>query len=144
MKFALAALLVFMASVFLAAFLSQPNYRLENATKGLSADISMEIADSGLSRMRGLMFRPSVVPILFVFDSPGLFPIHSHFCPGEFDAVYLSGDGKVVEIFRKIPVGLDRIEPKKTASFLLELPPGITDRLRIREGDRLSWKGLHK
>lgn len=115
--------------------------RLSNLTRKKSADIELEVADSDISRMRGLMFRKKVVPILFVFGFRGLFPIHSHFCPGEFDAVYVEQGGKVAEIFRRVPVGLDRISPTKQASFLLELPPEVTDRLGIRKGDRLEWKG---
>ena len=113
--------------------------RLSNLTKKKSISIPIEIADNSFSRMRGLMFREKTVPILFIFDSPGIFPIHSHFCPGEFDAVYVDGAGTVVEIFRRIPPGIDRITPKKSASYLLELPPEITDRLKIEEGDKLSW-----
>ena len=143
-KIALAALLVLMAIIIFAAVPPSPNYTLTNISKNKSVNISMEIADNDLSRMRGLMFRDRVVPILFVFGYKGLFPIHSHYCPGEFDAVYLSSEGKVVEMFRKIPLGLDRIEPTKMASFLLELPPEITDRLKIEEGDKLSWKDLKK
>ena len=145
MRFALAALLVLMAFVIFAALSpSQPNYALSNDSKNKSVNITMEIADNGFSRMRGLMFRPKVVPILFVFGYDGLFPIHSHYCPGEFDAVYLSQAGIVVEMFRKIPVGLDRISPTKSASFLLELPPDVTDAIKIKEGDELSWEELKK
>ena len=113
---------------------------LSNATKKKSLALQVEIADNDFLRMRGLMFRPAVVPILFVFGSPGIFPIHSHFCPGEFDAVYVSQEGKVVEMFRKIPPGMDRITPAKTASYLLELPVKITDKLKIEVGDSVRWK----
>ena len=142
-KAALAALLVIMAIVIFAAMSSKaPNYSLSNLSKNKTANISLEIADNDFSRMRGLMFRDKVVPILFVFGYSGIFPIHSHFCPGEFDAVYLSQDGSVVEMFRKIPQGLDRITPARLGTFLLELPPQITDRLKISEGDNLEWKKL--
>lgn len=114
--------------------------KLSNLTKKKSVLLQFEIADNDISRMRGLMFRKKTVPILFIFDSPGILPIHSHFCPGEFDAVYVSQEGKVVEMFRKIPPGLDRIMPKKAASYLLELPPEITDKLKIEVGDSVRWK----
>ncbi|VVB99446.1 putative ACR [uncultured archaeon] len=113
--------------------------KLSNLTRKKSLRADIEMADNDLLRMRGLMFRPKVVPILFIFDSPGLFPIHSHFCPGEFDAVYVNEKRKVVELFRRVPVGLDRVSPMKTASFLLELPPEMTDGLGIRIGDSISW-----
>lgn len=115
---------------------------LTNLTRKKSAEIELEVADTDFARMRGLMFRKKVVPILFIFGYSGTFPIHSHFCPGEFDAVYVSQQGAVTEIFRKIPPGLDRIAPAKAASFLLELPPEITGKLKIKEGDKLQWRGI--
>lgn len=139
-KIALALLLVLMAAIVFAAASSSHDYKLSNVSKNKSADIVMEIADNDFSRMRGLMFRPAVVPILFVFGSPGIFPIHSHLVPAEFDAVYVSQEGKVVEVFRRIPPGKDRIMPTKAASYLLELPPEMTDELGIGVGDYLEWK----
>ena len=115
--------------------------KITNISKKKSFNIPIEIADNGFSRMRGLMFRKKVVPLLFIFDSPGIFPIHSHFCPEEFDAVYVSQSGVVTEIFRRIPPGMDRITPAKAASFLLELPIEITDKLKIAVGDSIQWTG---
>ena len=86
------------------------------------------------------MFRDEIVPILFIFGFDGIFSIHSYFVKKEFDAVYLAADGTVTEMFRKIPPNTPLVTPKKAASFLLELPVGMTDRLCIREGDFLRWK----
>jgi len=138
-ELAMAFLLVLMACAASAAATPPPDYRLANLSKGRSVEIRMEIADTELARMRGLMFRPKVVPMLFVFGYTGLFPIHSHFVPAKFDAIYLSQDGRVVEVFREILPGRNRIAPTKEAAFLLELPPEITDRLGIEEGDRVQW-----
>lgn len=115
--------------------------KITNISKKKSLSISIEIADNDFLRMRGLMFRKKTVPILFIFDSPGIFPIHSHFCPEEFDAVYVSQSGVVTEIFRRIPPGVDRITPAKAASYLLELPAEITGKLKIAVGDSISWTG---
>ncbi len=120
----------------------KPNYLVANASKGKSMEIPLEIADTEFSRMRGLMFREKVVPILFVFGFEGKFPIHSHFVAAEFDAVYLSSGGIVTEVFRKIPPNTTLVSPKKDSSHLLELPVEITDRLQIKAGDRLEWKRI--
>ncbi len=120
----------------------QPNTLLSNLSKKKSAKISMEVADNDFSRMRGLMFRKKVIPILFIFDSEGIYPIHSQFVPAEFDAIYLSFDGTVVEAIRRIPPNQTIIRPAKRALYLLELPPEITDRLQIEAGDRLEWKNI--
>ena len=90
--------------------------------------------------MRGLMFRDEIVPILFVFGAPGIFPIHSYFVRKEFDAVYLAADGTVTEIFRKIPPNTALVKPKRISNFLLELPVEMTDMLCIEAGDVLRWK----
>jgi len=111
-----------------------------NSSRKKSARFPLEIADSELSRTRGLMFRGKVVPILFVFSSPGVYPIHSFFVPGVFDAVYLSGKGEVVEMFLGIAPGRPLICPKKNAAYLLELPPNLTFRLGIKTGDILEWR----
>jgi len=117
---------------------------LSNFTREKSVRISLEIADSEMSRTRGLMFRKKVVPILFEFGREGIYPIHSFFVPSFFEAIYLSEDGKVTEAFFRIPPGKPFICPKKTARFLLELPPQISRKLRISEGDILKWKFVRK
>jgi uncharacterized membrane protein (UPF0127 family) len=118
---------------------SAPGYELSNLTKKKSEVILLEIADNDFARMRGLMFRDRIVPILFVFGYEGKFPIHSHFVKDVFDAVYVSKEGRVVEVFRRIPPNTNIVSPKKDASFLVELPCDITDRLGIDEGDLVRW-----
>ncbi|MCX8198094.1 MAG: DUF192 domain-containing protein [Candidatus Micrarchaeota archaeon] len=120
----------------------EPNFIISNKIRKKSVKVSMEIADNELLRMRGLMFRSKIIPILFVFPKAGLFPIHSHFVRQPFDAVYLSEEGRVLEIFRKIPPNTSLVSPKKKAKFLLELPVEVFDRLEIQEGDLVSWREL--
>jgi uncharacterized membrane protein (UPF0127 family) len=114
---------------------------LQNISKNRSADVALEIADDEFSRTRGLMFRKKIIPILFIFNSSGIFPIHSYFVNGEFDAIYIS-EGKVaVEVIRKIKPNIPLISPKERSLYLLELPPNLTDRLGIKVGDKISWSG---
>ena len=121
---------------------TKAGYSLSNVSRKKTARIPLEIADTEFSRMRGLMFRKKTVPILFIFGFEGKFPIHSHFVAEEFDAVYVSQDGIVNEVFRKIPPNTNLVSPKKDSSYLLELPVRLTDRLLIRAGDRLEWKKM--
>ena len=115
-------------------------HTITNVAKKKSARAVLEIADTEFSRMRGLMFRDEIVPILFVFGYNGIFPIHSYFVKNEFDAVYLAADGTVNELFRRVPPNTALVTPKKKSSFLLELPVGMTRKLCIEEGDVLRWK----
>ena len=117
-------------------------HEIVNVEKKKSVKAGLEIADTDFSRMRGLMFRDEIVPILFVFGYNGIFSIHSYFVKKEFDAIYLSADGAVSEVFRRIPPNTALVRPKKKSSFLLELPVKMTDELCIEEGDVLRWKRL--
>lgn len=139
----LALSVVLMCVFFIFAALSPaPNYAITNEGKGESVKAYMEIANTEFSRMRGLMFRDRIIPILFEFNSTGTYPIHSNFVKAEFDAVYLSEGGEVVEIFRKIPPSTQFISPQKPARYLLELPVETFDALSIEVGDKISWKKL--
>ena len=62
---------------------------ITNATKKKSIKAKLETADTNFKKVRGLMFRDEIVPILFVFGYNGIFSIHSYFVKKEFDAVYL-------------------------------------------------------
>lgn len=134
------AMVAFVALAY--ASLPSPNYGISNLSKEKSETARMEIAGNDFSRMRGLMFRDKIVPILFIFNSEGIYPIHSNFVVAPFDAVYLSPNGTVVEMFRKIAPGTQLVTPKKKALYLLELPVEMTDSLSISVGDNISWKKL--
>jgi len=115
---------------------------IENATRKKTVRAALEIADTNFKRMRGLMFRDELVPMLFLFGYEGSFPIHSYFVKAEFDAVYIASGGRVSEVFRRIPPGTALVSPKEKSAYLLELPPEMTDRLCIEEGDVLRWRKL--
>jgi uncharacterized membrane protein (UPF0127 family) len=119
-------------------------YEIANITRKKSVKAELEMADTDFRRVRGLMFRDEIVPILFVFGYNGIFSIHSYFVKKEFDAVYLSSNNAVNELFRRIPPNTALVTPKKKSSFLLELPVKMTDRLCIEVGDVLRWKRLDK
>ncbi len=138
----LLSLLSFGVFVLLSTISPPPDHLLSNLSKKKSEKIRMETADTAFERMRGLMFREKIIPILFVFDSDGIYPIHSNFVKAPFDAVYLSSDGEALEIFRRIPPNTSLVMPKKKARYLLELPMELTDRLKIEEGDRMEWKKI--
>ncbi len=141
-RWAMYTLLLFASLLLVALAMPPPNYELVNLTKKKSGKISLALASNPFERMRGLMFRPKIIPMLFIFDSKGRFPIHSHFVVAEFDAVYVDEKGKAVEMFRRVPPNTDLVSPAKDASFLLELPPELTDKLEIEAGNRLEWKKI--
>jgi len=120
----------------------QATFTLTNLSRKKTIHLPLEIADSEAARTRGLMFRKKVVPILFMFPSESLYPIHSLFVPGKFDAVYLDSEGEVAEKFGAIPPNRLLISPKKNARYLLELPCGMAKKLKIKVGDRMAWEKI--
>lgn len=111
---------------------------IRNKTKGNIIARDYELADSFLSRARGLLFRKKPIPILFLFDRECIQPIHSFFVPFQFDALYLNREKEVVEMFPSVRP-FSSITPKKRALYLLELPGGTIPRLNIEVGDRLEF-----
>jgi len=95
----------------------------------------IEIADSFLSRARGLMFRRSIPDeygLVFRFDEPGSRDLHMVFVPFAIDAVWLVDD-EVTAVERLRPwIGLG----KATADTVLELPAGAA--ADIEPGDTVA------
>ncbi|MEM4348452.1 MAG: DUF192 domain-containing protein [Candidatus Anstonellaceae archaeon] len=112
-------------------------YIVSNLSKKIHLKMKMEVAKTRLQQMRGLMFRKEIIPMLFIFESEGKHPIHSFFVPACFDAIYLSKEFVVREIFRRIQPNTLLICPSENAKFLLELPCKLSSRLKIEVGDVL-------
>lgn len=80
------------------------------------------------SKMRGLMFRPRnfKTPLVFVFDKPERFSIHSFFCR-KFLAIWML-KGKVVDV-KIIRPWKANILPKKPFDTLIETPFNSTKQI---------------
>ncbi|MFB6120712.1 MAG: DUF192 domain-containing protein [Halobacteriaceae archaeon] len=91
-----------------------------------------EVADSFLSRARGLMFRREFPPALaFCFDDVGRRSLHMAFVFAPIDAVWVA-DGTVVQVKRLSPwtgTGL------AAADLVVELPAGGA--AAVEEGDSI-------
>lgn len=94
----------------------------------LATDV--DVADSTLSRARGLMFRRSVpddYALVFTFDDVGRRDVHMLFVPFALDALWLV-DGEVEAKKRLRPwVGLGVAR----ADTLVELPAGAADDVEV-------------
>lgn len=107
---------------------------LINVTKNCTLADSFIECKSFWEQTRGMMFRKDVVPLVFVFDKPQKVRLHSFFCPGPIDLIFLSDDWEVLEVFHNW-------EPKSNyaskypALFLLELPGGTAWRTKTEVGD---------
>lgn len=83
---------------------------------------------------RGMMFRSKVVPLLFIFPKAKIVKLHSHFCPGHMDLVFLNENWEVVEMQSEWPPG-SKYAPQQPYIFLLELPPGTIAKTQTEVGD---------
>jgi len=77
-------------------------------------------ANSISQKIRGLMFRKEIVPILFDFFAEGVHAIHSFFVTAPFYAIYISSSGEVVDKFRVVPSEVHR-QNSEPARYLLEI-----------------------
>ena len=103
-----------------------------------SISVPLESANTSLSRLRGLMFRKKPVSILFTFAWPDLHGIHSFFVSFPFDAVYLDEAGRVVDVFVRVPPFIPYLAPRKPVRYLIELPPGMSERLHLEPNDSVN------
>ncbi len=79
------------------------------------------VCKSIFSRARGLMFRSKKYnkPLLFIFNKPGNYSIHSFFCR-KFVAVWMLNN-KIIEIKIVKPWKFS-VTPKEKFNLLLEIP----------------------
>ncbi|MCX6777599.1 MAG: DUF192 domain-containing protein [Candidatus Micrarchaeota archaeon] len=98
-------------------------------------------ANNFFSRLRGLMFRPSAIPILFEFPSQSTRrnAIHSLFVLFPFDAIFLNERKEAADIFESIPPFKLWIEPKNPPKYLIELPAGSVGKFKIKKGTRFEF-----
>jgi hypothetical protein len=84
-----------------------------------------KICSSWFSKMRGLMFRHRgfKTPLLFVFNSVGMYAIHSFFCRKFLVVWFLEKKDRLEFIDAKIVLSwVSCILPKKKFNLLLEIP----------------------
>ena len=100
------------------------------------------IADTGVKRAIGLMFRESLPPgscMLFVFGSPGYHTIWMRNMRFPIDAIWLDGNGVVIDAKSNLEpcrsmLACPQYSPKRQASYLIELNAGVLKREKNKGG----------
>jgi uncharacterized membrane protein (UPF0127 family) len=98
--------------------------------------------DSAFKRMRGLMFRRKFErPLLFAFpqESRVECTIHAFFVFFPFDAIYLDGKKRVVDIHEAIKPFTPLVVPKRKAKYLIEAPAGWARKNRLKLRARITF-----
>ncbi|MBN2122185.1 DUF192 domain-containing protein [Candidatus Micrarchaeota archaeon] len=94
---------------------------IKNAGSG--KELECETAYTFFDKVRGLMFRKKIAPILFDFNYEGTHGIHSFFVFSPFYAIYLSASKEVIDKFRVVPNEAYRCNASP-ARYLLEIDEG--------------------
>jgi uncharacterized membrane protein (UPF0127 family) len=93
----------------------------------------------GVSKTFGLMFRKQIKPLIFVFKTPKIVPLHTWFVKFPIDLVFLNDCFEVVEL-KKDLMPFKRYAPQNKAMFVLELPEHTIVNSDIELGDIVTFK----
>ena len=107
---------------------------IKNSTKETLLAESFEECKTWWEQTKGMMFRKRVVPLVFYFGREKTIRLHSWFCPGEMDLVFLDENWEVVELHSDWPQRRSYVSEQK-AMFLLELPAGTIANSKTEVGD---------
>jgi hypothetical protein len=102
----------------------------------------VRVAERTAERLKGIMLeRRLPAPLLIPFDREGrrANAIHALFCLAPFDAIFLDGEGRVVDLRPRIAPFTPLITPRRACRYVLETPAG--ESRRVRPGDRLQFRG---
>jgi uncharacterized membrane protein (UPF0127 family) len=149
------------ATVFLALLAYNPSLALAATChpdralfqgRGAPVEVSVEIADSGEERARGLMFRRDLPPgqgMLFIYESPQPISFWMRNTLIPLDIIFIDARGEVRHV-HPMAQPLDETEipgaapgdPEPERLMVLEVPGGDAARLGIRPGMVLSHPRL--
>jgi uncharacterized membrane protein (UPF0127 family) len=122
--------------------------KILNTTKRTVLAKESEIAESGLSKARGLMFRkelPEGKALVMVFGKEGNPSIWMPFMRFSIDVIFLSSEKRVVGIHENVkPMGLHPKSwkvyyPEKPAKYIIETNAGEVKRSLTEPGHRIEF-----
>ena len=104
---------------------------------GKKITVEVEMADSTVTRAKGLMGRKSLGEyegMLFVFDRPGKYGFWMVNTSIPLDAIHFSESGTAVDILVMEPNSTKVIHAKEDAKYVLEVNKGFSKRNNIKIG----------
>ncbi|SCZ50817.1 DUF192 domain-containing protein [Thiohalomonas denitrificans] len=137
--------LAIFAIAILALFL--PGYGLETAHVQVGGEaFRVELATSAAEQRRGLMHReqlPQGTGMLFVYQHPQPVSFWNKDVRFPIDILYFDANSALIRTDTHVPPCPYRDCPRyRTAApvkYVLELPAGTTERLKLKPGDRLQF-----
>jgi len=106
-----------------------------NTTRGTVLASSLEVADTGPARNKGLLNRDGLAPGTGLWIVPCQ-SVHTFFMRFPIDLVYLDGHKRVRKV--RAAVGPGRISFCLTAQSVIELPAGTILQTQTQRGDSLA------
>ena len=101
-----------------------------------------EVARTAEQQSRGLMYRRTMARdagMLFPFPEPRMASFWMSNTHLPLDIIFISPDGRVVNVGEGVPLTLDTVESTGPAGSVLELNRGEAARIGLAPGDRISW-----
>ena len=106
-----------------------------NSTRGTTLATSLEVADSGPKRNRGLLGRMSLEPGGGLWIVP-CESVHTFFMQFPIDLVYIDRNNRIRKVRESVPPW--RLSVCLSAHSILELPAGTIRRTQTQRGDTLQ------
>lgn len=112
----------------------------------IKTSFKIEIVVSEAEVMRGMKYRDKLDKdqgMLFIFPVPDYYDFWMQDTYLPLDMLFISADETIFQIHENaVPFSEDRISPEKPNNYVLEINAGIAKELKIKTGDKISWKRL--
>lgn len=106
-------------------------------------DFAVEVADTGPTQQRGLMFRTELGPnegMVFPYPVPQQLGFWMKNTPLPLDIIFIDQDRRIINIAAQTtPYSLESVYSDGPAIAVLEIPGGRAAELGIKPGDTVSW-----
>ena len=144
MKFGLSVFVLIVSQSLSFAAISQEMMRVEPVTivtSHASTTFSAEVADTDITRERGLMFRQIMPPdqaMLFDVGAPRPISMWMKNTYVALDMVFVRQDGTIAAIAENtVPKSLDTIGVQEPVRGVIELAAGTAKRIGLAKGDHV-------
>jgi len=124
------------ASSDAAPLLAEKRLRVTNLTRSTVLATSLEVADTGPRRNKGLLGRASLEPGTGLWIAP-CESVHTFFMQFPIDLVYLDRKNRVRKVRERVPAW--RISVCLSAHSILELPAGTIRATETQAGDLVEF-----
>jgi uncharacterized protein len=103
----------------------------------------IEVVQDEMSKARGLMFRKSMEEnqgMLFIFDQEKLQSFWMRNTYISLDIIFIDSNKKIVHIAKNtVPLTDTPVPSIKPAIYVFEIKAGLSDKLGLKEGDRINF-----